>query len=110
MWSSRAAPMNRQKINWAASNVHFSANGHGCSQTKVPLISSPGATSNAVKRVTRRAKGDRCGFFESCLEELLAPGLEPILFHPPVQGTAAQAQRFRRLAHIALKALQRFAN
>ena len=37
-------------------------------------------------------------------------GLEPILFHPAIQGAAAQAQRLRRLAHVALKALQRLAD
>lgn len=75
-----------------------------------PLTSSAGATINQERRVTLRSKGARFGFRNLCLDESLTPGLEPILFHPPVQGAAAQAQRFRCLAHIALKALQRFAN
>ena len=55
----------------------------------------------------RRSKGARrFRFFEICL----GPGLEPIFFHPPVQGAATQAQRLCGLTHVALKALQRFAN
>ena len=40
----------------------------------------------------------------------VATGLEPIFFHSPVQGATAQAESFCRLAHVTLKALQRFAN
>src|SRR5260370_3866818 len=75
-----------------------------------PLTRRAGATSKMEKRVTRRSKGARCDFLWLGLGESLALGLEPILFHPPVQRAAAQAECFRRLTHVALKALQCFAN
>src|ERR1700691_548822 len=74
------------------------------------LLSAPGTARSTEKRATRRSKGARRGFRNLRLHDSLTSGLEPILFHPPVQGAAAQAKRFRRLTHVALKALQRFAN
>jgi len=71
----------------------------------MPLTRSAGAASNMEKRMTRRSNGARRIFRKFRLDVLLMPGLEPILFHPPVQGAAAQAKRFGCLAHIALKAL-----
>ncbi len=76
----------------------------------MPLIRKPGTTSKTENRMMRFSKDWRRGLRRFSLVELLAPRLEPILFHAPVQGAAAQAESFGRLAYIALKALQRFAN
>src|SRR5438128_4294536 len=76
----------------------------------MPLTSRAGDTRATHSRITRRSKGARCGFRFLFLEASLMAGLEPMLFHPAVQRAAAQAERLRRLADVALKALQRFAN
>src|SRR5258708_31662017 len=76
----------------------------------MPLTRRAGATNRIDNRVTRRSKGARWRFRLAAVEGLLTLGLEPILFHPPIQSAAAQAQSFCRLAHVALKALQRLAD
>src|SRR6266404_443581 len=76
----------------------------------MPLITSPGTTSSNDNRMTLRSNGARLVLRKLRFGEWVETGLEPIFFHPPVQGATAQAQRFRRLTHVALKALQRFAN
>src|SRR6266566_6221392 len=76
----------------------------------MPLTKMAGATNRIDNRVTRRSKGARCRFRLVAVEGLLTFGLEPILFHPPIQSPTAQAESFCRLAHVALKALQRFAD
>src|SRR4029077_5199015 len=75
----------------------------------MPLTRIPGATNRIENRVTRRSKGAR-SFRLFRTVELRTRGLEPIFFHPPVEGTAAQAECFCRLAHVSLKALQSFAD
>ena len=57
-------------------------------------------------RITRRSNGGRCGFRLLRAVDLKTSGLEPILFHPPIQGAATQAKCFGCLADVALKALQ----
>src|SRR5438309_11280455 len=101
--------MTKPRRTSATSKSNFDSRAQGCSPITIPLIRRPGATSNATKRMTRRSKGARCGF-RLPLDNSLDLGLEPIFFHPPVQGTAAQAEHFRCLTHITLKALQRLAN
>src|SRR5437016_13995933 len=76
----------------------------------MPLTRRAGATKRNDNRVTRRSKGARWRFRLVAVEGLLTFGLEPILFHTPIQSAAAQAQSFCRLAHVALKALQRLAD
>src|SRR5579863_4325185 len=81
----------------------------GNSQRRMPLTRRPGAAKRATKRATRRSKGER-GFRKFWLDESFISGLEPILFHPPVERAAAEAKRIRCLTDIALKTLQRFTN
>src|SRR5437899_5866149 len=76
----------------------------------MPLTRRAGATNRIDNRVTRRSKGARCRFRLVAVEGLLTFGLEPILFHPPIEGAAAQAQSFCRLADVALEAMQRRAD
>src|SRR5438309_3098437 len=75
----------------------------------MPLTRIPGATNRIENRVTRRSKGAR-SFRVFRTVELRTRGLEAIFFHPPVKGTAAQAECFCRLAHVSLKALRSFAD
>src|SRR6266481_797407 len=72
----------------------------------MPLTTRLGPTRRIENRITRRSNGARCGFRLLRAVELKTPGLEPILFHPPIQGAATQAKSFGRLADVALKALQ----
>src|SRR5262245_24197484 len=72
-------------------------------------MSNPGATKKIENRVTRRSNGARCGFLLLRVVELMRPGLEPILFHPPIERATAETERFCCLAHVTLKALQRLA-
>src|SRR5207245_3715949 len=76
----------------------------------MPVTRRPGRASSSEKRMIRRSNGARVDLRGILREPSCAVGLEPILFHPPVEGAAAQAKRFGCLAHVALKALQRFAN
>src|SRR5579864_2629015 len=109
MWSLSAAPSNKQANISAPSNIALDSTVHGCSQMRMPLTRSPGATRSNENQATRCSKGARF-LGRVCIWIGLGRGLEPIFFHPPVQSAAAQAQSFRGLAHVALKALQRFAN
>src|SRR5215475_7090292 len=102
--------MSRQANNSTPSKISFDSSDQGCIQIRMPLTTIPGATNRTVYRVTRRSNGARGFLFRLRVEETLTGGLEPIFFHPAVQGATAQAERFGRLAHIALKALQRFAD
>src|SRR6478672_1940110 len=76
---------------------------------KMPLKTRPGATRSIMNRVTRRSNGARCFLFLRGAG-LMTRGLEPILFHPPIEGATAQAESFCCLAYISLKALQRLAD
>src|SRR5258708_16717429 len=107
MWSWRAIPISKHASSSAPSNDNFDSTAHGCNHTRTLLTRKPGATSSIEKRVTRRSKGARSVFLRWRARESPALELKPILFHPPVQGAAAQAQRFGCLAHVALKALER---
>src|SRR5580704_1910530 len=62
------------------------------------------------KPAMRLPRGARCDLPVIRCVGSLARGLEPILFHSPVQRTATQAQRFRGLSYVALKAPKRFTN
>src|SRR5882757_3815592 len=110
MWSWRAIPINKHANSSAPSNDSFDSTAQGCNHTRRPLTRKPGATSSIEKRVTRRSKGARFVFLRWRLRESPALELKPILFHPSVQGAAAQTQCFGCLAHVALKALERLAN
>src|SRR5260370_20770246 len=74
------------------------------------LIKRPGTARSRDKRMTLRSKGARLVLRGLRFGKWVATGLEPIFFHPPEQGAAAQAGHFRRLTHITLKALQRLSN
>ena len=103
-------PISKQASDSAPIKSSFDSRDHGCNQTRMPLTTRPGATSNAESRATRRSNGARCDFRKLILDELFARGLEPILFHPPVKRAAAQAERLGCLTHIALIALKGLAN
>src|SRR5689334_3273770 len=101
--------MNTQASNSAPMSINLDWSDQGCVQIRIPLMSNPGVTRRTEKRVTRRSNGARLfGFLR--IAEPVTLGLEPILFHPPIQSAAAQAQSICRLAHVSLKALQRLAD
>src|SRR5262249_43826950 len=83
---------------------------HGRRKSRMVVTSRPGKIRSSVKAMTRRSNRVRLDATAVRFSVSLTAGREPIFFHPPVQRSAAQAQRFGRLAHIALKALQRFAD
>src|SRR5689334_19013756 len=110
MCSCRARPRRKHANSSATKSAILLSTDHGRSQTRIALTSKPGAINKKVKRITRRSKRVRRDGVATRFSASLTAGREPIFFHPPVQGAAAQAKRFGGLADIALKALQRFAD
>jgi hypothetical protein len=94
--------MRNDASSWAPISSSFDWSDQVWSQMRTALATKQGMTNRTAYRVTRRSKGARCFFLR---ETVAQAGLEPILFHPPIQGAAAQAERFRGLADVALKAL-----
>src|SRR5208283_718926 len=91
----------------------FRSRGHALVQMKVVPNAIPGSAARMANkamrlskrsRVARERRGVRAGGWDS------PPELESIPFHPAIQGPAAQAQRLCGLAHVAMEALQRFAD
>src|SRR5688572_27211774 len=106
----RAAPITKHNSTSAATSINFVSSAHGCNQAKTALATKPGRTSSREKPMTRRSNADRrAGCREPC-EAVAIRKLKPIPLHPPIQSTAAQTERFRGLTHVALEALQCFAN
>src|SRR5579884_1435507 len=109
MWSCSAMPINKQTSSSAEMKINLFSVCQGCIQIRIALTNIPGATNSSEKRVTLRSNGAllRLAFL---LESWPIAGLEPIFFHPPIQRATAQTQCFGSLAHVALKALQGFAD
>src|SRR5690349_11451945 len=110
MCSRKAEPIKTQANNSAPNERSLVLFVQGCSQIKMPLTMTGGNTRSTDSRVTRRSKGVRFSFRGLKPDCPLGRGLEPILFHPPIQGAATEAQRLRCLTHVAVKSLQRLAN
>src|ERR1700748_2248640 len=91
-------------MNSAASKASFDSMAQSCSQIKTPLVTRPGTASHSEERIIRRSKGARCRFLR--LEASASRGLKPILFHPAIQGAAAQTKGLGSLAYVALETLQ----
>src|SRR5229473_6638150 len=84
----------------------------GCIQVKTPLSSMPGRATNNEKRLIRRSYNQRTrlrGAFRN-VGFGFPRGLEPILFHPPIKGSATEPQHLGGLAYITVRTLQRFAD
>ena len=97
--------------NSANASASLVSKDQGCVQMKMPLRSMPGRATSSEKRVIRRSYNRRTRLRGGFRNVGFVPnGLEPILFHPPIESSATEPQHLGGLAYITVGTLQRFAD
>ena len=102
--SCNAIANSHQTNNSTKISASRDSSNHGCSHMKTALSAIPGRATKNANRLILRSYSKRTrlrgGFRNEGVR--LPRGLEPILFHPPIQSSATEPQHFSGLADIPL--------